>query len=109
MSTSAGRRATRLVARRPSVSMGVAVTPDDDTPAAGPRLPARRLLPSRCHSDRVVRMSPGIATDRAADGWVVRVDVANRELTLLADGQVLAFDVPPGCAVVMNGQPVRLR
>ena len=54
-------------------------------------------------------MSPGIATDRTADAWVVRVDVPNRELTVVADGQLLAFDVPPGCVVIINGQPVRLR
>jgi hypothetical protein len=54
-------------------------------------------------------MSP--LTDVAADvsGWVVRVDPPNRELTILADGRVLALDVPPGCAVLLNGQPVRLR
>jgi hypothetical protein len=50
-----------------------------------------------------------IATDPAADGWVVRVDIPNRELTVLSKGHVLEFDVPPGCAIVMNGQPVRLR
>lgn len=54
-------------------------------------------------------MSP--LTDVAADvsGWVVRVDPTNRELTILADGRVLAFEVPPGCGVLLNGQPVRLR
>ncbi|HEY1379802.1 MAG TPA: hypothetical protein VGF55_23570 [Gemmataceae bacterium] len=46
---------------------------------------------------------------RELTGRIVRVDVINRALTLQADGRTVDLDVPPGCAVVLNGQPVRLR
>jgi hypothetical protein len=44
-----------------------------------------------------------------ARGSLVRVDTFNRELTLLVGGAVLDLDVPPSCAIVLNGQAVRLR
>jgi hypothetical protein len=54
-------------------------------------------------------MSPLTDTSHEVSGWIVCVDPPNRALTILVDGQVLALDVPPGCAVLLNGQPVRLR
>lgn len=42
-------------------------------------------------------------------GYVHRVDTVNRELTVLVDGALLIFDVPVGCAVILHGEPVKLR
>jgi hypothetical protein len=46
---------------------------------------------------------------REARGSLLRVDTLNRELTLLVGGVALDLDVPPSCAIVLNGQAVRLR
>jgi hypothetical protein len=54
-------------------------------------------------------MSPLTHATRDVTGSVVRIDVPNRELTVQADGAPLDFDVPLGCTIVLNGQPVRLR
>lgn len=49
--------------------------------------------------------------DAARDltGRILRVDTVNRVLSLQADGRIVDVDLPPGCTVVLNGQPVRLR
>jgi hypothetical protein len=44
-----------------------------------------------------------------ADGIVRAVDPVNRELAALVGGAVVTFDVPPGCAVVLRGERVKLR
>ncbi len=46
---------------------------------------------------------------RDVSGPIVRVDAINRELALRAEGGVIDFDIPPGCAIVLNGELVRLR
>lgn len=43
------------------------------------------------------------------EGIVRRVDLINRELVLLANGIQVAFDVPPDCPVILNGERVKLR
>src|SRR4051794_35436984 len=42
-------------------------------------------------------------------GSVHRVDIVNRELTVLVDGNLLTFDVPVGCEITLHGERVRLR
>lgn len=42
-------------------------------------------------------------------GMVHRVDTVNRELTVFVNGELLTFDVPVGCEVVLHGEPVKLR
>jgi hypothetical protein len=48
---------------------------------------------------------------RALDsvGVVHRVDTVNRELTVIVNGELLTFDVPVGCQVILHGEPVKLR
>jgi hypothetical protein len=43
------------------------------------------------------------------DAVVRRVDVVNRELTVRAGHALAVFDVPPGCAVLLRGERVKLR
>ena len=57
-------------------------------------------------------MNPTVTPDPAVRnvcGPIVRVDALNRELTVRADGRALDFDIPPSCAIVLNGELVRLR
>src|SRR5437764_14302985 len=109
MISSAGRRTATLVAGRPGRCACVAATPYAVTPGTGP-WPGMTVAPGPSAVPiGLDPMPPIISVDRAASGWVVRVDLPNRELTILADGRALVLDVPPGCAVLMNGQPVRLR
>ncbi|HJT75816.1 MAG TPA: hypothetical protein VJ739_01305 [Gemmataceae bacterium] len=42
-------------------------------------------------------------------GVVHRVDTVNRELTVLVNGDLLTFDVPVDCAIVLHGERVRFR
>lgn len=42
-------------------------------------------------------------------GVVHRVDTVNRELTVLAGGDLVIFDVPVGCAIALHGERVRFR
>lgn len=42
-------------------------------------------------------------------GMVHRVDTVNRELTVFVDGELMTFDAPVGCAVILHGEPVKLR
>ena len=42
-------------------------------------------------------------------GVVHRVDTVNREVAVFVDGELLIFDVPVGCTVVLHGEPVKLR
>jgi hypothetical protein len=52
------------------------------------------------------------ATSRAEiqrDGIVHAVDTVGRELSVLVGGAVVTFDVPPGCVVLLRGEPVKLR
>lgn len=42
-------------------------------------------------------------------GVVHRVDTVNRELTVLADGDLVTFDVPVDCAITLHGERVRFR
>jgi hypothetical protein len=58
---------------------------------------------------QVSRMPPVSPAARDVSGSVLRVDVPNRELTVQVDGRTIDLDVPLGCTVVLNGQPVRLR
>lgn len=44
-----------------------------------------------------------------ADGAIHDVDIVSRELTALVGGELVRFDVPPGCLVVLRGEPVKLR
>ena len=44
-----------------------------------------------------------------SDGIVHGVDTVNRELAALVGGALVNFDVPPGCAVVLRGERVKLR
>lgn len=43
------------------------------------------------------------------DGTVRAVDTVNRELSVAVGGSLVSFDVPPGCVVVLRGEPVELR
>jgi hypothetical protein len=43
------------------------------------------------------------------DGLVHEVDTVNRELTAVVGGELLTFDVPPNCVVVLRGERVKLR
>ncbi len=42
-------------------------------------------------------------------GVVHRVDMVNRELTVLVNGAPLTFDVPVGCEIDLHGERVRFR
>jgi hypothetical protein len=42
-------------------------------------------------------------------GVVHRVDTVNRDLTVLAHGEQLTFDVPLDCVIVLHGERVRFR
>jgi hypothetical protein len=42
-------------------------------------------------------------------GMVHRVDTIGRELAVWVSGDLLTFDVPIGCALVLHGERVRLR
>ncbi|MBY0525890.1 MAG: hypothetical protein K2R98_21030 [Gemmataceae bacterium] len=42
-------------------------------------------------------------------GVVCHVDTLARELHVCCDGQLMVFDLPPGCAVILNGERVKLR
>jgi hypothetical protein len=42
-------------------------------------------------------------------GMVHRVDTVNRELTVFVNSELLTFDVPVGCEVILHGEPVKLR
>lgn len=50
-----------------------------------------------------------IAQALVSAGVVHRVDTVSREVAVFVDGELLAFDVPVGCAVVLHGEPVKLR
>ncbi len=50
-----------------------------------------------------------IARALASVGVVHRVDTVNREVAVFVDGELLTFDVPVGCEVVLHGEPVKLR
>ncbi len=43
------------------------------------------------------------------DGLVREVDTVNRELTAVVGGELLTFDVPPDCVVVLRGERVKFR
>ena len=43
------------------------------------------------------------------EGTVLSVDTVNRELTVLSRAVRVAFDVPPGCPIVLRGERVKLR
>ncbi|HEX5446200.1 MAG TPA: hypothetical protein VFW87_20405 [Pirellulales bacterium] len=49
------------------------------------------------------------ATVAVSSGVVRHVDTVNREIAAFVDGELLIFDVPVGCAVVLRGEPVKLR
>ena len=42
-------------------------------------------------------------------GVVHRVDTVNRELAVFVDDELLIFDVPIGCQVILHEEPVKLR
>jgi len=42
-------------------------------------------------------------------GVVHRVDTVNRELAVFVNEELLTFDVPIGCQVILHGEPVKLR
>ena len=42
-------------------------------------------------------------------GVVHRVDAVNRELTVLASGDLVTFDVPVDCEIALHGERVRFR
>lgn len=42
-------------------------------------------------------------------GMIHRVDTVNRELTVIVNGELLTFDVPVGCEVILHGEHVKLR
>lgn len=44
-----------------------------------------------------------------AEGIVRRVDRVAREVEVEIDGRLVVFDVLPDCAILLNGQMVRLR
>jgi hypothetical protein len=55
---------------------------------------------------------PANGTDdrvREASGVLQQVDVAGREVRALVDGQLMAFDVAPDCAILLHGERVKLR
>jgi hypothetical protein len=43
------------------------------------------------------------------DGMVLRVDLVNREMLALVDGDLVNIFVPSDCAVVLRGERVKLR
>lgn len=53
--------------------------------------------------------SKRIARARYSAGVVHRVDTINRELTVFVNGELLTFDIPVGCPVILHGEPVKLR
>ncbi len=50
-----------------------------------------------------------IARALVSVGVVHRIDTVNREVAVFVKGELLNFDVPVGCAVVLHGEPVKLR
>lgn len=42
-------------------------------------------------------------------GVVHRVDTINREVVVFVDGELLTFDVPVACTVILHSEPVKLR
>lgn len=42
-------------------------------------------------------------------GMVHRVDTVNREVAVFVNGELLTFDVPVGCAILLHGERVKLR
>src|SRR5579871_586167 len=74
----------------------------------------RRLLSERAGKQIVhgtATMQGPERNARALDsvGVVRRVDTVNRELTVSVNGELLTFDVPVGCEVILHGEPVKLR
>ena len=43
------------------------------------------------------------------EGFVERVDLVNRELTVRAGDERVKFDVPTDCAILLRGERVKLR
>jgi len=43
------------------------------------------------------------------EGDVRRVDPVSRELDVHVSGTAVSFDVPPGCAITLRGERVKLR
>lgn len=50
-----------------------------------------------------------IARALACVGVVHHLDTVNRELAVFINGELLTFDVPIGCPVILHGEPVKLR
>jgi hypothetical protein len=73
-------------------------------------LAKRRSVPTRFNSETILMQTSDTPVPvLLAEGTVRHVDVINRELVLDADGARVTFDVPPGCPIVLRGEPVRLR
>lgn len=75
---------------------------------------ARRLLPKRAGKQiapgtAIMRGPERTAGERENSGVVHCVDTVNREVAVFVNGELLAFDVPIGCAVVLHGEPIKLR
>lgn len=75
---------------------------------------ARRLLfnvarAGSAHGAIVMQRSESTVRASRSVGMVHRVDTINRELTVFVHDDVLTFDVPVGCPIVLHGERVRLR
>jgi hypothetical protein len=46
---------------------------------------------------------------RRASGTVEKIDLINRELSVLVDGQLTQFYVPTACPVFLRGERIKLR
>lgn len=50
-----------------------------------------------------------MARAKRSVGMVHRIDTINRELAVFVNGELLIFDVPVACPIVLHGEPVKLR
>jgi hypothetical protein len=49
------------------------------------------------------------ALPQVAKGLLEHVDLVNRSVTVQQGSETLAFDVPPTCEILLNGERVKLR
>jgi hypothetical protein len=61
------------------------------------------------HGTAIMQRPEYIAQALDCVGVVHRVDTVNRELTVFVNDELLTFDVPIGCPVILHGEPVKLR
>lgn len=59
--------------------------------------------------DRGVLLKPFPSAAEIMAGSVERVDVVQRELTIIAGRQRIAVDIPPQCPVMLRGERIKLR